>query len=93
MPAIRRYKLHPQRDIIHEVTGLNEVWYWRSQNSIADSSTTTAPILNLIAGNRWARRQLCSGIKDVSVASGLMKSLTIIGVVFIGPLAITKLDV
>jgi len=25
MPAIHQYKIHPQRAIIHEVTGLNEV--------------------------------------------------------------------
>ena len=56
MPAIQRYKIHPQRDIIHEVRGLNGVGSWRSQNSITDSSTTTAPILNLIAGDCWARR-------------------------------------
>jgi len=92
MPAIQRYKIHPQRDIIHEVTGLNGVGCWRSQNSIADSSTTTAPILNLIAGECWARRQLRSGIKDVSVASKLRKSLTFVRVVFIDTLAITELD-
>jgi len=43
---------------------------------MADSSTTTSPILDLIAGDRWARRQLRSSIKDVSVASRLMKSLS-----------------
>jgi len=91
MPAIQRYKIHPQRDIIHEVTGLNGVG-WRSQTSMADSSTTTAPILNLIAGECWARRQLRSGIKDVSVASKLRKSLTLVRVVFIDTLAITELD-
>jgi len=92
MPAIQRYKIHPQRDIIHEVTGLNGVGSWRSQNSMADYSTTTAPILNLIAGGCWARRQLRSGIKDVSVASKLRKSLTLVSVVFIDTLAIPELD-
>ena len=92
MPAIQHYKIHPQRDIIHEVTGLNGVGSWRSQNSIADSSTTTAPILNLIPGGCWARRQLRSGIKDVSVASILRKSLTLVSVVFIDTLAIPELD-
>ena len=59
-----------------------------------DSSTTTAPILGPIAGDCWARRQLPRGIKDVSVASQLMKSLTIMGVVFIGStLALPELDV
>jgi len=65
---------------------------WRSQNSMAGSSTTTAPILNLIAGDRWARRQLHSGIKNVSVASKLRKSLTLMRVVFIETLASSELD-
>jgi len=59
---------------------------------MADSSITTAPILDLIARDRWARRQLHSGIKDVSVASKLMKSLTLVGAVFIGTLALPELD-
>jgi len=66
---------------------------WRSQNSMAGSSTTTAPILDLIAGGCWARCRLRPGIKDASAASELMKSLTIIGVVFLGPLVLTELDV
>jgi len=76
MPAIQWYKIHPQRDIIHEVTGLNGVGCWRSQNSMADSSTTTAPILNLIAGGYWAGRQLRNGIRYVPVTSKPMKSLS-----------------
>ena len=92
MPAIQRFKIHPQRDIIHEVTGLNKVGCWRSQNSMADSSTTTAPILDPIAGDCWAQRWLRNGIKDVSVASKLRKSLTLVRVVFIGTLAIPELD-
>jgi len=91
-PATQRYRFHPSAIFIHDVTGLNGVGCWRSQNSMADSSTTTAPILDLIAGYRWARRQLRSGIKDVSVASELRKSLTLVGVVFIGTLAIPELD-
>jgi len=59
---------------------------------MADSSTTTAPILDLIVADCWARRQLRSGIKDVSVASKLRKSLTLVRVVFIGTLAIPDLD-
>jgi len=59
---------------------------------MADSSTTTAPILNLIAGDCWARRQLRSGIKNVSVASKPRKSLTLMRVVFIATLAISELD-
>jgi len=60
---------------------------------MADSSITTAPILNLIAGGRWARCQLRSGIKDVSVASELRQSLTLVRVVFIDTLALPELDV
>ena len=59
---------------------------------MSDSSTTARPILDQIAGDCWARRQLRSGIKDVSVASKLMKSLTLVWVVFIGTLAIPELD-
>ena len=93
MPAVQRYRIHPQRDIIHEVTGLNGVGSWRSQNSIPHSSTSTAPNLNLIAGGCWARRQLRSGIKGVSVASKLRRSLTLVSVVFIDTLALPELDV
>jgi len=59
---------------------------------MADSTTTASPILDLIAGDCWVRRQLRRGIKDISVASKLMKSLTLVGVVFIGTLAIPELD-
>jgi len=59
---------------------------------MSDSSTTARLILDLIAGECWAQRQLCSGIKDVSVASKPMKSLTLVGVVFIGTLAFPDLD-
>jgi len=65
---------------------------WRSQNSMTDTSITTAPILDLIAGDCWARRQLRRGIKDVSVISKLMKSLTLVWVVFIHTLGIPELD-
>jgi len=60
---------------------------------MSDSSTTARPILDLIAGDCWARRRLRSGIKDVSVASKLMKSLALVGVGFIGILALPELDV
>ena len=67
---------------------------WQSQNSMTDSSTTTAPILNPIAGDCWARCQLRRGIKVVSVASEPMRSLTLmVGVVFRGPLGLPELDV
>jgi len=93
MPAIQRYKIHPERAIIHEVTGLNDdEGCWRSQSSMADSSTTTDWILDPIAGDCWAQRRLRSGIMDVSVASKLMKLLTLLGVVFISTLAIPELD-
>jgi len=59
---------------------------------MADPSTTTAPILNPIAGDCRARRQLRSGIKNVSVASKLRKSLTLVRVVFIDTMAIPELD-
>jgi len=59
---------------------------------MADYSTAAGPILDLIAGDCWARCQLRSGIKDVSVASKLMKSLTLVGVVYIRTLAIPEPD-
>jgi len=55
---------------------------------MADSSTTTSPILNLIAGDCWARRQLRSGIRDVSVVSKPRKSLSSVERIFIVALAI-----
>jgi len=60
---------------------------------MADPSTTTAPILIPIAGGRWAQRQLRSGIKDVSIASELRNSLTLVRVVFIDTQALPELDV
>jgi len=68
------------------------VGWWRSQSSMADPSTTTAPILNLIAGGCWARCQLHSGIKNVSVASKPRKSLTLMRVVFMDTHVISELD-
>jgi len=82
----------PPRTLFMKLQGWMESW--RSQNSMIDSSTTTAPILDLIAGDCRAWRQLRSGIKDISVASEPMKSLTImVGVIFRGPLALPALDV
>jgi len=43
---------------------------------MADSFTTTALILNLIAGDCWARRQLRNGIRYVPVTSKLRISLS-----------------
>jgi len=42
---------------------------------MADSSTTARTILDLLPGRHWARPQLHAGIRDVAVASILMKSL------------------
>jgi len=56
---------------------------WRSQNSMADSSITARPILNLIAEGCWARRRLRGGIGYVSVASRLMNPPTLLRVVFL----------
>jgi len=92
MSAIYRYKVHPLRALIHEVTQLNGEGCWRSQNPREDSSTSTRPILDLIAGGCWAQCQLRSSISDVSVASKPMKLLPLVGVVFIGTLAIPELD-
>ena len=62
---------------------------------MTDSTTTTAPgpILDQIAGDYWSWRQLDSGIKDLSIASGLIKSLTIMGVVFLSALVLPQLEV
>jgi len=43
---------------------------------MADSATTTAPILNLIARDCWARRQLSNGMRYVPGASKPRKSLS-----------------
>jgi len=43
---------------------------------MADSSTTGAPILNLIEGGCWAGRQLRNSLGYVPVASKPMKSLS-----------------
>jgi len=59
---------------------------------MADSSTTTVLIPNLIAGGCWARCQLRNGIGYVPVASKPMKSLTLVGLVFTCTLAIPELD-
>jgi len=44
--------------------------------STADSSTAAGGTLMLFAGGCWARRQLCNGIRYVSVASILGNSLS-----------------
>jgi len=55
---------------------------------MADYSTTTAPILNLIAGDCWARRQLRNSIRYVPVASKPRKSLSSVERILIVALAI-----
>jgi len=55
-------------------SGKAERGCWRSQDSMADSSTTTGPIFNLSPGRHWARRQLHAGIRDLAAASKPMKS-------------------
>jgi len=60
--------------------------------SMGDYSTTAPRIWPLFAGGCWTRRQLRGDIRYVSVASRLRKSLTLVGVVFIGTLAIPELD-
>jgi len=60
--------------------------------SMADYSTTAGRILLLFARGCWTRRQLRGRIRYVSVASILRKSLTLVGVVFIGTQAISELD-
>ena len=62
---------------------------WRSQNSLADTSTTARPILELIKGDCWARCQLCNGIRYVSVVSILRKSLASVKRIFIVVLGIS----
>ena len=54
---------------------------WRSQESMADISTTTEPILILFAGGFWARHQLPNAVRYVSVTSKLRKSLSSLEVV------------
>jgi len=92
MAAIEPYKNHHQRAILHEVTGLNGVGCKQSQNSMVEISTAAGPIPDLIAGGCWARSQLRNGIKDVSIASELMTSLTLLQLVFIGTLVISELE-
>jgi len=43
---------------------------------MADSSTTRHPILDLTPGGCWARGQPHAGIRYITVASMLMKSLS-----------------
>jgi len=85
-PATRWYRLRLWRINTHEIDiyseggpGKAKRGCWQSQNSMADSSTTALPILDLSLGRRWARRQPHAGIRYVSGASILMKSLSTLG--------------
>jgi len=73
--------VHPSATFIHEVRGLNRVP--AIPDPITDPSTTTAPILVRIAGDCWGGYQLYSVIKNVSVASKLMNSQTLVGVALV----------
>ena len=46
---------------------------------MADSSSTSGPILDLSPGRHWVRRQLHAGIGDVASASMVMKALHSLG--------------
>ena len=59
------------------------IMWWQSQSLMADSSTTSGPILDVIAGGCWAWRQLRDGIRYVSVASKPMNPPTLLRVVFL----------
>jgi len=64
---------------------------------MADSSTTVVRIFDLSSGHHWARRQLLTGIQDITVSSMLMKSLPTLGgggssEGYEGILVITELD-
>jgi len=56
---------------------------------MADSSITAGPILDPIAGDCWARRQLRGGIEYISVASELVNPPTLLRAVF---LQVSELD-
>jgi len=70
MPATWPYRVRPWRICIHGVRPTSESGLLSvlMLNSIADSSTTAGPILNLSLGRHWARRQLHAGIGYVSGA-------------------------
>lgn len=56
---------------------------------MTDTSTTAGTIQDMIEEVWWARRPQRRGIKDGSVTSQLMKSLTSMGVVFSAPQAVS----
>jgi len=86
-PATCRYKERHCHINTHEIAiysggggpGQAKRGCWRSQNSMADSSTNSKPILYPSVGRHRARCQLHAGINDVAIASILMKSLSTLG--------------
>jgi len=83
-PATRRYKVRLLRISIHGVRYPYEssLLSLTILSSMADSSTTTQPILNMLLGRHWALRQLHAGIRYVSCASVFMEFATLLRVVF-----------
>jgi len=77
-PATRWYRVHLWRTSIHRVRPAADIGLLSLLilNSMADSSTTAAPIWDPSPGHRWAQRQLHAGIGYVSGASIPMKSLS-----------------
>ena len=65
-PAAWWYKVHFGRIKAHGSAGPSEICLWTNvmEGSIADSSTTASPILDLIAGGCWPRRQPHNGIRS-----------------------------
>jgi len=83
MPAFQWYKVRLCHIKTQESANRYESCLLKVMESLmADSSTATLPILNLIAGGSWSRRQLHNGIWYVSVASKLRNPPTHLRVVF-----------
>jgi len=74
--SLARCQLHTDIGFIPTRLLFIELQGWQFQDSKADYSTTAGWILILFGGGCWARRQLHAGIRYVSVASKLRKSLS-----------------
>jgi len=65
MPAIQRYKIHSQKAIIHEVTGLNRVLALPEldgrflHNHCSDSESDCARSLGPTPATQWYKGRLC----------------------------------
>jgi len=86
-PATRRYNVRLCAIDIQEIAsysggGLEIYVLWRSLNSMAHSSITGCPILDLKAPSFWARCRPHAGIRYVCIASISMKSITTVEGVF-----------